>query len=241
MQEKIQVAGIVVIYNPVEEEINNIGSYISNLDRLYIIDNSEKIHKIDYEKFTSTKVEYFFCGENLGIAAALNKGIDKAIKDHFKYCILFDQDTYAEANLIPVILKYIMLNQTGDIGIYASIPEYNSILSKKVKNSEKINFAITSGSLISLDIFQKVGAFLDKLFIDYIDFEYCLRLKKNGYKIVQLKDVFIQHNLGKIVGRKSSYLKEYSLLIIHQKDITTEPGIAFTYTKITFYIPHLLL
>ena len=37
----MKLAGILVLYQPTEENINNIYTYIKLLDKLYVIDNSE--------------------------------------------------------------------------------------------------------------------------------------------------------------------------------------------------------
>lgn len=58
--------------------------------------------------------------------------------------------------------------------------------------------AITSGSLINVKIGIKIGGFLEKLFIDYVDHEFCLRLRLKGYEIIKLKDAKIYHTLGDI-------------------------------------------
>ena len=55
---------------------------------------------------------------------------------------------------------------------------------------------MTSGNLINLDIYQKIGGFKDWFFIDAVDFEYCLNVKKNGYEVVQMNTAELNHNLG---------------------------------------------
>ena len=55
---------------------------------------------------------------------------------------------------------------------------------------------MTSGNLLNLDIFNKIGPFREDFFIDYVDNEYCLKLNTYGYRIIQIKDAFLHHNLG---------------------------------------------
>ena len=38
---KIKLAGMVTLYNPTDEDIKNIDSYINDVDVLYVIDNTE--------------------------------------------------------------------------------------------------------------------------------------------------------------------------------------------------------
>ena len=39
--KKVLVAGAVVLYNPTDEDIKNIDSYIDDIDILYVMDNSK--------------------------------------------------------------------------------------------------------------------------------------------------------------------------------------------------------
>jgi len=56
--------------------------------------------------------------------------------------------------------------------------------------------AITSGCLCNVAILKSVGGFDSKMFIDYVDFELCLRLQKNGFKIIQSQQSVLCHHLG---------------------------------------------
>ena len=69
--KKLKVAGVVVLYNPTEEDISNISSYIDDIDILYVMDNSiiNNKNKLPNNK----KIKYIFNNENLGISFPLNK------------------------------------------------------------------------------------------------------------------------------------------------------------------------
>ena len=60
-----------------------------------------------------------------------------------------------------------------------------------------------------MDIYQKIGGFKDWLFIDAVDFEYCLNAKKHRYKVIQMNTVELNHNLGKIEKKKFLNKKTY--------------------------------
>lgn len=55
---------------------------------------------------------------------------------------------------------------------------------------------MTSGNLLTINAFKKVDPFEEKLFIDYIDIEYCLHSKQNSYHIVQVNSSILNHKLG---------------------------------------------
>jgi len=64
---------------------------------------------------------------------------------------------------------------------------------------EVVSHVITSGSLISKRAFELVGFVCIVIYcIDYVDIEYCLRLKSRGYDIIQARDALLLHSIGNI-------------------------------------------
>ena len=100
----IKLAGIVTLYNPDKEVKKNIESYLSYLEKLYVIDNTEgKDNKDRLPK--SKKIEYIFKNENIGVASALNIAAKKALDDGYKYLLTMDQDTNIRKGVIKGLIK----------------------------------------------------------------------------------------------------------------------------------------
>jgi rhamnosyltransferase len=57
---------------------------------------------------------------------------------------------------------------------------------------------MASGNLISVGIFTKVGFFNERMFIDYVDNEFCIRCHINKLQILEADDAILKHNLGNI-------------------------------------------
>lgn len=55
---------------------------------------------------------------------------------------------------------------------------------------------ITSGSLFSVDIFEKVTGFNEGLFIDLVDFDFCTKIRQCGYSLIQLSKIGLDHKVG---------------------------------------------
>ena len=62
----------------------------------------------------------------------------------------------------------------------------------------EITDVITSGCLMSIEAFENVGGFCDKLFIDMVDCEYCFRLRQHGYKVLIYTKPLMNHSLGNL-------------------------------------------
>ena len=198
-----RIAGTVIVYHPPPTLIDNIKSFIDSVDLLIIINNGDWDLSTICNLFPRKKIQILNFPNNIGVASGLNKAAEVSINNQIDYLLFMDQDSFALDDVIGKYIDYLGNNQIQNLGLLSPIYLYKDYKAKSFNGRfREVKFALTSGSFLCLETYKKVGAFLDKLFIDYIDFEYCLRLKKNGYKIVQLNDVFIQHNLGKIVGRK---------------------------------------
>ena len=61
--------------------------------------------------------------------------------------------------------------------------------------------AMTSGSLMPSWIFDRCGYFNEELFIDQVDFEYCLRVRKLGFLVLQSDHAALFHRPGSITSR----------------------------------------
>jgi rhamnosyltransferase len=56
--------------------------------------------------------------------------------------------------------------------------------------------AITSGSLLRLSAFAATGDFQDDFFIDFVDNEYCLRLRNHGWRVAYSTSPLMDHAIG---------------------------------------------
>ncbi len=201
----MKIAGVVVFYNPSSENIKHINKYLKTVDKLYAVDNSDD----DIERVKSSdKIQYIKLGENKGIAYALNVGARNAIKDKFKYLLTMDQDSKVTANNVEEMKKFISKTDMKDVGL---VSPYQDIDSKDdVKNGEVEDMieVMTSGNIINLDAYEKIGGFKDWLFIDCVDTDFCMNLHKHGYKVLRLNNVIMKHELGNLVVHKL-FGKEY--------------------------------
>jgi len=191
-------AGLVVLYNPENDVLDNIRTYIDGLDVLYVVDNSDKTNLfVDDELKKNPKVVCLSCVGNLGIAKALNIGAQKAIEQGYQYLFTVDQDSRAQDGMISSILE--CFNEADMVGIASP---YHAIIGRNsprpVNKIESVSYVMTSGNILNLDSYKHAGPFLDELFIDSVDHEYCLRLRSKGYSILRVNDALLAHSLGKV-------------------------------------------
>ena len=193
-----KTAGALVLYNPDGSVISNIGSYIDDLDMLFVVDNSESA---DPAVLTHLKkipgILYVKNDSNLGIAAALNICAEKAIQQGCDFLFTIDQDSRASENMIASMFEAVKDEDIDSIGIISPVQRYSSAQKKTdSSNIEQVLEVMTSGNLLNLRAYERVGPFLDKLFIDYVDVEYCLRLNHNSYRVIRVNSAELIHRLG---------------------------------------------
>lgn len=191
----LKIDGVVVLYNPDYSIIENIKSYINDIDKLYIIDNSEVKNKELINKIIKkfSNIEYMWLGENKGIAHALNRGAGLAIKDGAKWLLTMDQDSKFSENGLRNLKECLLKLKSNNINIGLVSPVH-----KNNKNSEfeKKLVVMTSGNIVNLDAYKDVGGFEEKLFIDAVDYDFCLRLNLAQYEVIECSHSRLEHQLG---------------------------------------------
>ena len=193
--EKI-CAGIV-LYNPEMERLkNSIRNVQEQIEEIILIDNgSDNIAEI--RKLHFPNVVLIENGDNLGIATALNYICREASQRGYNWVLTLDQDTIVPDNLIREMDKYISNN---DIAIICPAVYYEGWKSEPIlkDTTEYVKACMTSASLTRLASWKEVGGFREDFFIDFVDNDYCQKLRINGYKILRINSCVITHSLGEV-------------------------------------------
>jgi rhamnosyltransferase len=195
-----KIAAVVVLYHPELNVIINIASYIDQVEKLFVVDNSDTVDNSIIKKILFyEKVEYIQNATNVGIAAALNIGARKAIDEGFHYLLTMDQDSKAPPNLIEKLIKTAVSNT--NVGIVS--PKHSNKFGThlNIPLTKDVVRVMTSGNLLSLEAYKVAGDFNEDFFIDYVDIEYCMRLHHFGFNVIQLDNVIIEHNEANIVEK----------------------------------------
>lgn len=197
------VCCVVIWFNPeLNDAVHAISSYARQAKKIIVVDNSdqnfEEEHKLSLKEFPN--VEYISIGKNIGIAAALNIGCNKAIELGFRYFLTLDQDSCATKEMIKKLWDVAIKLNRGvyKYGIIAAQPNTPQRIPKKYHGLTNMESVIASGNLVCAEAYTKVGGYKENLFIDYVDCWFSLAIRREGYKIVQVNDAILLHNLGNI-------------------------------------------
>ena len=214
----MKFAGVVVLYNPSDNVKENIESYLPNLNKLYVVDNS--INKDNTNKLPkSKKIEYINNHKNLGIAKALNIACQKALDEGFDWILTMDQDSKFKGENLDKLMEYVKNIKEEQIGI---VTPYHLIETQVPRSKLQVEHPIevmTSGNLLNLKAYNKVGGFKDWLFIDCVDIELCMNLRVHNYDIIRLNYLELEQHLvdskfhlilwKKVVSSNHNYIRRY--------------------------------
>lgn len=205
------ICSVVVTYNPDIKLKDRLKRIVKQVDKVIVVDNNST--NIEEIKIISNELDIILISnkENLGIAKALNQGILKAKEIGYKWVLTLDQDSSVYPDLIENQIKvYETYKVKKDISIIGC-KYIDENIHKDLKQSkqyepdklfDEVELVISSGSLINVEVFLKLGKFVEEYFIDQVDNEYCIRSIKQGYKILEINCTGMTHTMGNIKKHK---------------------------------------
>lgn len=189
------VLAIIVSYNDLNNLKNTAIALINQVEDILVVENGsskEVVSAIEYF-CEEQKIQLHLNGENLGIGAALNKGVMHAKNHGYKWLLTMDQDSRASKGMVYQLLRCAERNPSAAL-ICANT------------NQDLIDgcdiflpYAITSGNLVDAEKIMTLGGYNEELFIDGVDFDICLRIRNKGGEIVQCNNAIMTHRLGKSI------------------------------------------
>lgn len=191
----------IVLYNPEMDRLReNIAAIENQVDTIILIDNNSDNAELVLKQYE--KSQQFIIvrnNENKGIAAALNQICKMALKFGSEWVLLLDQDSICSPNMINSYKNYMSDELVALLTPYIvdinkqTLDDYSKL---NLSVTSRVDWAITSGSMIRSKIWKKIGGFYEELFIDVVDFDYSMRLKINGYKQIRVNSEYLLQEVG---------------------------------------------
>lgn len=210
-----KVISVIVTYNPDPSRLMEQYHAIRNqIDGIVYVDNGSSADP--FSDAISDNASVIYNKSNLGLGIAQNIGIRKAISQGATHILLLDDDSTPQPDMVAKLLdNFNTLQSQGEkvavVGprirnlhlsesSYMKGPIISGFRIKLVPAPEKaplkVSHCISSGSLIPTEIFEKVGFLNEKMFIDGLDVEWCLRAGSFGYNSFMSHNAVLGHRLG---------------------------------------------
>lgn len=201
------VIAVVLTYHPDGSVLKNIATTLKQVDSVVVVDNQSSVGSQNLLRGLSaeelSRVEYIWNKDNEGVAKGFNQGIQKALEFGASWILLLDQDSEITAGMVDVLLNAHAKNSSENDLVLVG-PRYGVRPQDKHLELREVPFLITSGTLVSKGVVEKVGLYREDFFIDHVDHEYCLRMKRLGGRCFQIESAFLNHHFG--ASRKVSFL-----------------------------------
>jgi rhamnosyltransferase len=154
--------------------------------------------------------------ENVGVGGGYAAGLEYALRKGHHWFWLFDQDSVPAANALEELLGALRtLHEAGSsIGILACLPvdpqtgrEYpgevwrNRLVVVGPQQAKQevyfVDSVVSSGSLVCRRAVEAGGLPRRDFFMDFVDHEYNLRLRRLGYQVAVVRKSLLYHRLGR--------------------------------------------
>jgi rhamnosyltransferase len=199
------LCAVMVSYHPLPETIENIKGVLAQVKDLVVVDNGSNANELALLRASRRVLGFHIIenSENLGIAEALNQGIAWARSQGYSWVILFDQDSAITDGFVDrMFATWESHPERERVGsVHPRYKDGRTGLESRPRGDRYEGgplTSMTSGSLIPMWIFDRVGYFASEFFIDCVDHEYCFRLFKAGYFVVDSKEAVLLHSLGHV-------------------------------------------
>ena len=223
------VATVTVAYNGahhLECHLAALQRQSHKIQEVIVVDNASSDDTLALLASKFPHVTVIKQSTNGGVGGGFAVGIEyAALQKKYDWIWLFDQDSVPADNALEMLLAGLNCagGDPGDIAILAPVSEDQKtkmpcpgmlwrngrIVRVQAKPDDRltpVDLVISSGSLLRREAVEAVGLPRADFFIDFVDFEHCLRLRHQGFRIAIVRDSHLDHVLGepttfKILGR----------------------------------------
>ncbi|WP_080287780.1 glycosyltransferase family 2 protein [Burkholderia cenocepacia] len=215
-------AGVVIVFYRPDSGCVARANRLAQVWPCVVVDNTESISAPGVLGLDA-RIDYVANGANLGIATALNQGIERLAAANCTSVLLFDQDSEPSDELLIELPRTMATERMRNrrvalvgpayedarLGGVAPFVRFGYVKLRRVQpegvQPVEVDFLITSGSCVNLDVWRDIGPMDDSLFIDFVDLEWCVRARSMGYSVLGAPALRLTHELGgepvKVFGR----------------------------------------
>jgi rhamnosyltransferase len=203
-----RITAIVTAYHPCPRLLDVVEAARASCVEVLVVDNTPGGAEL-LAGAPPDRVRVLRPRGNLGLAGALNLAV-REMSPESDVVLLLDQDSVLSGDLIGLLAAHLA---DPTVGAAAPVPwdavresyiDPRTVLRPEVSDRGAV---ITSGMVVRRSLVEELGGFREDFFMDCVDQDFCLRLRRRGLRIVQDRRVRMPHSLGDV--------REHRFLIGH--------------------------
>lgn len=191
---------LMAVYNHTPPE-TTLRAAMAEVDFVYFINNgSDAAVAKRLEELAAVSESRVFVIQpavNLGVSRAYNLAVDEASKLSVEWIFFLDHDASCDATFFEET-RHAWLDHSAQgvrVGLVAPIVADDGKLMNRSLGLRRrislINSAVTSGILTTVEVFQSVGGFDERLFVEGADYELTSRIRRLGWALCRVNKVLI--------------------------------------------------
>jgi len=174
----------------------NLRAVARQVDAVIVVDNGSA-NASTFADDLPEEVVLHRLAVNSGLSVAMNIAVQSAESQHAELVLMLDQDSVSVPGLVATLRADLDENEDlAMVGPRIDDRNLESDVSHDGRGLERVNACITSGSLIRVDDWRRIGGWDEALFIDYVDFDFCLRVRSSGRAIGIDHRTALHHSIG---------------------------------------------
>ncbi|HVI11185.1 MAG TPA: glycosyltransferase family 2 protein [Candidatus Binatia bacterium] len=210
------VASVTVAFNGAAQlpgHLDALRRQTLSLDEIVVVDNASQDGTVAMLSSNYPGVKLLRLGENTGVGGGFAAGIEYAAQKH-DWIWLFDQDSRPASDCLEQLQEALTSDpEPSSIAVLAPVCVHpkngmtytgvswrgGRLLPERTDPGKPITFVdsvISSGSLIRRDAILEAGLPRSDFFMDFVDHEHCLRLRRKGFRIGVVNRAILHHALG---------------------------------------------
>ena len=202
-----KVIAVIITYRPDLDLLNkNFLALAAQVEKVILVDNSDdplQGQQIREHFQIYPQLVYINNDGNQGIAHALNRGVKYAEQLGADWVLTMDQDSCLPADYVAILSSVASAQDDSVASIGTPFLSGEKVFTDSHAGGP-VKLLITSGNLLQIAAVKQIGYFRDDFFIDYVDFDLSLRLRKAGFQLIETHETSFQHRLGE--PQKNSFL-----------------------------------
>jgi GT2 family glycosyltransferase len=229
MSKQFSIASVTVAYNGARvlpRQLDALHQQTWRPDEIVVVDNASSDNTVSTIEKNYSEVTILKQAENCGVGGGYAAGLQYAINERkCDWVWMLDQDSVPTNDCLENLIGSLrdLGENASDTAILAPVSfnaessfDYSAALwcngfrSADAKNARIffVDSVISSGTLLRREAVEEVGLPRADFFMDFVDHEYCLRLRRHGYKIAVVPKSRLDHALGDTVQAEFLGLKK---------------------------------
>ncbi len=198
-----RVVAVVSSFRPGRDLLDNLALIAAQTDDVVCVDDGSGPQAQDVlDAVRAAGVRVVELPENGGIATALNAGLSAADLGPRDLAVMFDQDSAVPEGFVAALVAAWDAGERAGLRVGMVSPERFAGVPQVVAGAAGDGFLrsvepIQSGSLVSGRVLAEAGDLQDDLFIDLVDKEHWLRLRRHGLECLAAPGLDLPHELGR--------------------------------------------